>query len=165
MGSYIGRSQSPPILYGNLVSAVEQLEDLQGNKGLFFLFPDVSIRWRGRYQLGVTLSRISKYDVFLHILIAWLTRFMFSVEPKGTLLTQTRTRAFDAVALHQYRAARVLFFFSRLLLRCWTIERWFLKAQTRLTQSFLRQGARMFLNMQYFWVLTSGRTLVVCYFQ
>jgi len=110
MGSYIGRSQAPPILYGNLVSVVEQLEDLQGNKGLFFLFPDVSIRWRGRYQLGVTLSRIS------------------NVEPGGTLLTQTRTRAFDAVALHQYRAA----------------------PQTRLTQSFLRQGARMFLNMQYF---------------
>ena len=37
---------------------------------------------------------------------------MFSVEPGGTLLTQTRTRAFDAVALHQYRAARVLFFFQ-----------------------------------------------------
>ena len=110
MGSYIGRSQAPPILYGNLVSVVEQLEDLQGNKGLFFLFPDVSIRWRGRYQLGVTLSRISKYAVFLHLLITWLKRF--SVEPGGTLLTQTRTRAFDAVALHQYRAARVLFSFK-----------------------------------------------------
>ena len=123
MGSYIGRglSQSPPILYGSLVSVVEQLEDLQGNKGLFFLFPDVSIRWRGRYQLGVTLSRISKYVVFFHNLIAGLTRLTFSVGPPGlanggTLLTQTRTKAFDAVALHQYRAARV-FFFSKLLLR------------------------------------------------
>ena len=64
MGSYIGRSQSPPILYGNLVSVVEQLEDLQGSKGLFFVFPDVSIRWRGRYQLGVTLSRISSKYAF-----------------------------------------------------------------------------------------------------
>lgn len=123
MGSYVGRSQSPPILYGNLVSVVEQLEDLQGNKGLYFLFPDVSIRWRGRYQLGVTLSRISKYAVFLHILIGWLMRFMFSVEPGGTLLTQTRTRAFDAVALHQYRAARVLFSFKIItkMLNCWTM--------------------------------------------
>ncbi|KAF8801302.1 hypothetical protein BYT27DRAFT_7226880 [Phlegmacium glaucopus] len=101
MGSCIGRgrSQSPPILYGNLVSVVEQLEDLQGNMGLFFLFPDVSIRWRGRYQLGVTLSRISEYLFFFHISIAWLTRPTFT--------------------------------------------------QTRLTQSFLRQGARMFLNMPY----------------
>ena len=48
---------------------------------------------------------------FLHIFIAWLTTFMFSVEPGNTLLAQTRTRAFDAVALHQYRAARALFFF------------------------------------------------------
>jgi len=116
MGSYIGSglSQSPPILYGSLVSVVEQLEDLQGNKGLFFLFPDVSIRWRGRYQLGVTLSRISNVG-------------SPGLANGGTLLTQTRTKAFDAVALHQYRAA----------------------PPTRLTQSFLRQGARMFLNMQY----------------
>ncbi|KAF8899603.1 velvet factor, partial [Gymnopilus junonius] len=61
-GSFIGRgiSQNPPTLYGHLVSTVEQLEDLQGNMGLFFLFPDVSIRQRGRYQLGVTLTRISR---------------------------------------------------------------------------------------------------------
>lgn len=59
-GSQIGRENQAPILYGNLVSSVEHLEDLQGNMGLFFLFPDVSVRWTGRYQLGVTLSRISK---------------------------------------------------------------------------------------------------------
>ncbi|PPQ79685.1 hypothetical protein CVT25_003259, partial [Psilocybe cyanescens] len=62
MGSFIGRGvlQNPPTLYGHLVSTVEQLEDLQGNMGLFFLFPDVSIRLRGRYQIKVTLSRLSK---------------------------------------------------------------------------------------------------------
>ncbi|KAJ7746889.1 velvet factor-domain-containing protein, partial [Mycena maculata] len=49
-----------PILYGNLVSSVDHLEDLNGNMGLFFLFPDVSIRWRGRFQLGITLVRISR---------------------------------------------------------------------------------------------------------
>ncbi|KAJ7835752.1 velvet factor-domain-containing protein [Mycena olivaceomarginata] len=38
---------SQPILYGSLVASVDQLEDLNGNMGLFFLFPDVSIRWRG----------------------------------------------------------------------------------------------------------------------
>lgn len=56
------RSQ-PPILYGNLVSSVDHLEDLQGNMGLFFLFPDVSIRSRGRFQLGITLLRISNRRV------------------------------------------------------------------------------------------------------
>ncbi|KAJ3755348.1 velvet factor, partial [Lentinula raphanica] len=50
---------SASTLYGNLVSSIEQLEDLQGNRGLFFLFPDVSIQWRGRYKLGITLLRIS----------------------------------------------------------------------------------------------------------
>lgn len=62
-GSYIGRGsrENPPILYGHLVSTVEQLEDLQGNKGLFFLFPDVSIRSRGRYTLGVTMTRIMRF--------------------------------------------------------------------------------------------------------
>ena len=59
MGSSIGRGHTPPILYGNLVSSVDQLEDLQGNMGLFFLFPDVSVRWCGQYQLGITLSRLS----------------------------------------------------------------------------------------------------------
>lgn len=61
-GSFIGAGvlETPPTLYGHLVSTVEQLEDLQGNMGLFFLFPDVSIRLRGRYQIGVTLSRISR---------------------------------------------------------------------------------------------------------
>ena len=49
-----------PNLYGNLVSSIDQLEDLQGNRGLFFLFPDVSIQLRGRYRLGVTLLRISR---------------------------------------------------------------------------------------------------------
>ncbi|KAF8343456.1 velvet factor-domain-containing protein, partial [Amanita rubescens] len=61
MGSSIGREHAPPILYGNLVSSVDQLEDLQGNLGLFFLFPDVSIRWRGQYQLGISLLRIYRH--------------------------------------------------------------------------------------------------------
>lgn len=60
MGSDIGCGNSPPILYGNLVSSIEQLEDPQGNLGLFFLFSDVSIRWRGRYQLGISLTKLSE---------------------------------------------------------------------------------------------------------
>ncbi len=52
--------QGPPILYGNLVSAVDVLEDLQGNMGLFFLFPDVSIRWQGRFRLRVSLLKIGR---------------------------------------------------------------------------------------------------------
>ncbi len=50
------------MLYGHLVSTVEQFEDLQGNMGLFFLFPDVSVRNCGRYQLGVSLTRITRFE-------------------------------------------------------------------------------------------------------
>ncbi|KAJ7355561.1 velvet factor-domain-containing protein [Mycena albidolilacea] len=99
----------PPILYGNLVSSVDYLEDQNGNKGLFFIFPDVSIRWRGRFQLGITLVRISRPD-------------SPGIAEQGTTLAQARTGTFEVLPRHEYIAA----------------------PQTRLTQAFLRQGARMF---------------------
>ncbi|KAJ7035664.1 velvet factor-domain-containing protein [Mycena alexandri] len=103
----------PPILYGNLVSTVHHLEDQNGNMGLFFLFPDVSIRWRGRFQLGVTLVRIGRPD-------------SSGLAEHGVTLSQARTTTFDVLPHHQYIAA----------------------PQTRLTQAFLRQGARMFTSLQ-----------------
>ncbi|KAF9447518.1 hypothetical protein P691DRAFT_671368 [Macrolepiota fuliginosa MF-IS2] len=115
MGSHIGCGTSPPILYGNLVSSVDQLEDPQGNLGLFFLFPDVSIRWRGRYQLGITLTRLSGTD----------STGSISLAGQGAILAEARTRSFDVLALNQYTAV----------------------PPTRLTQCFLRQGARMFTYM------------------
>lgn len=94
MGSNIGTGNSPPILYGNLVSSIDQYEDPQGNLGLFFLFPDVSIRWRGRYQLGITLTRLSGTDFSGSIGLAG----------QGAILAEARTRSFDALALSQYTA-------------------------------------------------------------
>lgn len=60
MGSAPG-GRAPPrrLLYGNLVSSPQKLRDLQGRQGLFFLFPDVSIRWCGQFQLGITLLKLS----------------------------------------------------------------------------------------------------------
>jgi Velvet factor len=60
MGSAPG-GRTPPrrLLYGNLVSSPQKLRDLQGRQGLFFLFPDVSIRWCGQFQLGITLLKLS----------------------------------------------------------------------------------------------------------
>ncbi|KAG7443654.1 uncharacterized protein BT62DRAFT_322737 [Guyanagaster necrorhizus] len=104
--------QGPPLLYGNLVSSLDILEDLQGNTGLFFIFPDVSIRWCGRFQLGISLLRISSTDSSGNI----------SLAEQGTVLAETRTLPFDVLPQDQYTAV----------------------PQTRLTQSFLRQGARMF---------------------
>lgn len=52
--------QAPPLLYGSLVSSINQLEDPQGNMGLFFIFPDVSIRDRGIFQLGISLLKLPR---------------------------------------------------------------------------------------------------------
>ncbi|KAG6918999.1 hypothetical protein DXG01_010238 [Tephrocybe rancida] len=92
MGSSIG--SDPPLLYGNLVSSIDQLEDLQGNMGLFFIFPDVSIRWRGRFQIGVTVMRISRTDSFGGM----------GVSDHGVVLAETRTRSFDVLPHSQYTA-------------------------------------------------------------
>jgi len=53
--------QFPPdrLLYGNLVSSPHFLRNLQGRPGVYFLFPDVSVRGRGRYMLQLTLMRLS----------------------------------------------------------------------------------------------------------
>ncbi|KAF8141657.1 velvet factor-domain-containing protein [Boletus edulis] len=105
--------ETPPrrLLYGNLVASPQTLRNLEGRLGLFFLFSDVSIRWRGRFQLGISLLRISQTDA----------SGALSLASHGTLLAQARTRPFDVVAHESYVAP----------------------ATTRLTQSFLRQGARI----------------------
>ncbi|KAJ7281891.1 velvet factor-domain-containing protein [Mycena rebaudengoi] len=103
----------PPILYGNLVASLNRLEDLNGNMGLFFLFPDVSIRWRGRFQLGITLVRICRPE-------------SPALAEEGAALAQVRTATFQVLPVHQYTAA----------------------PPTRLTQTFLRQGARMLAFVQ-----------------
>ncbi|KAF9245275.1 velvet factor-domain-containing protein [Melanogaster broomeanus] len=105
--------EAPPrrLLYGNIVSSPQKLRDLQGHLGLYFLFPDVSIRWRGRFQLGVSLLRISQTDPHGNM----------SIASQGTVLAQARTRPFDVLAHENYIAPPT----------------------TRLTQSFLRQGARI----------------------
>lgn len=55
-----GQTPSQQLLYGNLVSSPQILRNLQGRLGVFFIFPDVSIRWRGRFQLHVTLMRLPR---------------------------------------------------------------------------------------------------------
>jgi len=106
--------EAPPrrLLYGNLVSSPQKLRDLQGRLGLYFLFSDVSIRWRGRFQLGIWLLRISQTDA----------SGVMSIASQGTVLAQAQTRPFDVVTHENYVAP----------------------ATTRLTQSFLRQGARIY---------------------
>ncbi|KAL4267238.1 Velvet domain-containing protein [Pleurotus pulmonarius] len=92
MGSAPGGDLSPPILYGNLVSSVHQLEDLQGNMGMFFLFPDVSIRYRGQFRLRVNLMRLMDQTGRM------------SITPEGSVLAYATTGPFDVVAYNEYSA-------------------------------------------------------------
>ena len=48
------------LLYGNLVSSPHLLRNLQGRRGIYFMFPDVAVRQRGRFQLKVTLIRLPR---------------------------------------------------------------------------------------------------------
>lgn len=118
-----GAQNSSPqrLLYGNLVSSVYKLEDLQGNMGLFFLFPDVSIRWRGRFQLSVTLMRLSRRVISASCRVIYREKILtvglvynrtdssgaMSVGEHGIVLAEARTRPFDVLAHSQYTAARV----------------------------------------------------------
>ncbi|KAJ7132102.1 velvet factor-domain-containing protein, partial [Mycena epipterygia] len=141
-----------PILYGNLVSSVDHLEDQNGNMGLFFLFPDVSIRWRGRFQLGITLVRICRRVTAMSgqsSVSSTPSSLVSSARPdssglaeQGTALAQARTSTFDVLPYHEYIAARSCFCFP-------PVNSTHLpEAPTRLTQAFLRQGARMFTFLQ-----------------
>ncbi|KAH9989818.1 velvet factor-domain-containing protein [Russula vinacea] len=88
--------QFPPdrLLYGNLVSSPHFLRNLQGRSGVYFLFPDVSVRLRGRYILQLTLMRLSRVDA----------SGMVRVGESGSVLAQTRTRPFEVRPRHIYVA-------------------------------------------------------------
>ncbi|KAI0343124.1 hypothetical protein BDW22DRAFT_1233527 [Trametopsis cervina] len=84
-----GQTPSQQRLYGNLVSSPHILRNLQGRLGIYFLFPDVSIRWRGRFTLSVTLMRIPH---------------PVNIAEQGVVLAQTRSHVFDVYAREEYVA-------------------------------------------------------------
>lgn len=58
-------AQQKRLLYGSLVSSPYTLFDLSGQKGTFFLFPDVSVRLEGKYRLGISITRLRCVAVLL----------------------------------------------------------------------------------------------------
>ena len=74
-------AQSSPqrLLYGGLVSSTHIFRNLQGARGVYFLFPDVSVRWSGRFQIKVSLIALPKHESFA----AWLDHAL-------TICIQTR---------------------------------------------------------------------------
>ncbi|KAJ7453975.1 hypothetical protein B0H11DRAFT_266250 [Mycena galericulata] len=55
---------------------------------------DVSVKWRGRFQLGITLVRISRPD-------------SSGIAEQGTMLAQARTSTFEVLPYHEYIAAHL----------------------------------------------------------
>lgn len=55
----LNRRQTVAMLYGTLIASPVELEDLTGATGTYFCFPDVSVRYDGRWKLRATLLRIT----------------------------------------------------------------------------------------------------------
>ena len=50
------------MLYGNLVSSPHVLRNLQGRRGVYFMYPDVGVRQRGRFQLESEWTNECEFD-------------------------------------------------------------------------------------------------------
>ncbi|KAI0629155.1 velvet factor-domain-containing protein [Trametes polyzona] len=87
--------QGERLLYGNLVSSPHLLRNLQGRRGVYFLYPDVAVRERGRFQLKVTLIRLPRFDDPQTILQGNM---------EGTILADARSLPFDVYPLRDYVA-------------------------------------------------------------
>ncbi|KAI0334528.1 hypothetical protein GY45DRAFT_1112932 [Cubamyces sp. BRFM 1775] len=91
------RGQNAPerLLYGNLVSSPHLLRNLQGRRGVYFMFPDVGVRQRGRFQLKVSLMRLPRFDDPEAIMHGRAT---------GNVLAEARSLPFDVFPLRDYVA-------------------------------------------------------------
>jgi len=90
-----GLDSSAPerLLYGNLVSSPHVLRNLQGRQGVYFLFPDVSVRYRGRYQLCVSLMKLpGPHSGSLNL------------DGQGPVLAQAHSLPFDVLSRREYVA-------------------------------------------------------------
>ncbi|OSD02959.1 hypothetical protein PYCCODRAFT_276499 [Trametes coccinea BRFM310] len=89
-----GHNTGERLLYGNLVSSPHLLRNLQGRRGVYFIFPDVGIRQRGRFQLKVALMRLPRFDdpeALIHGAV-------------GSVIAEARSLPFDVYPLRDYVA-------------------------------------------------------------
>ena len=64
------------LLYGNLVSSPHVFRNLQGGQGVYFVFPDVSVRQQGQFRLQVALLKLSRCvlnipNIMLLLMTSW----------------------------------------------------------------------------------------------
>ncbi|KAI8974537.1 velvet factor-domain-containing protein [Trametes punicea] len=89
-----GQVSRERLLYGNLVSSPHLLRNLQGRRGVYFIFPDVGVRQRGRFQLKVALMRLPRFDDPEALVRG----------ASGTVLAEARSLPFDVYPLRDYVA-------------------------------------------------------------
>lgn len=53
------RGETVSMIYGTLVASPIEMEDMTGAVGVYFCYPDVSIRYDGQWKLQATLLRIT----------------------------------------------------------------------------------------------------------
>ncbi|KAG9018888.1 hypothetical protein FRB90_008469 [Tulasnella sp. 427] len=91
-----GRSGDPErMLYGTLVSSLHHLKDANNQPGMFFIFPDVSVRRRGTYTLLVNLLRLTDLAGGMNVM---------GEGRQSTALASAQTNPFNVVLQSEYTA-------------------------------------------------------------
>lgn len=54
----ISETEVVPMLYGTLITTPKQMLDTAGAPGVYFCFPDVSVRFPGRFRLKAYVTRL-----------------------------------------------------------------------------------------------------------
>lgn len=105
------------VLMGSLVSSPSLLKDPSGEQGLYFAFPDLSIRTEGRYTLRFSLMKLARYDNngdckdrFLFTSCIILNSSDFQTDAKSRIIAQVFSDPFTV-----YSAKKVCFYDTILL--------------------------------------------------
>ena len=87
------------MLYGTLVAAPTEMTDQAGASGIYFAFPDVSVRYVGEFRIRANVMRITGcVDLDLSSAMT---------EHSGQALDSTLTTTFDVVEPSDYVAPRM----------------------------------------------------------
>lgn len=139
-------SSQNSLLYGSFVSSAHTLRDLGRRLGHFFVFPDVSIRQRGRYRLKVTLVRLARQvtpnSQLYYVFDSSSSGFATDGAPQIATLTHTYTRVFDVVSRVDYISPRT--FLEALSSRGLLTRKRMISAPPLLTTCFIAQGVRFY---------------------
>lgn len=67
---------------GSLVSSPSLLKNAKNEPGLYFAFPDLSIRTEGRYTLRFSLMKLAKYVLLRIIIIIIITLYVVRISKR-----------------------------------------------------------------------------------